>query len=1173
MKFDIWKVTLFFSTILLMAYRIYPSHMEMGLLLEQSALNEFALQEYNMAITKTDDDEAKFRVASLNEQLGNVGPTRELYEQVARKNPLNHRAHENLIRIYQWNRQPARVLQEYERYKNELSQKVMITDTESASLQETLVNLRNIYSAQGGKGWLKVIELTKTLMQLDPDNPDYYIDLIDLYLRTRQPTKATDIALSAEQKFKHNTELLEKIAWCSLCTGNLQHSISTYAKLVKRDNTTMEYWYNILSVMGRIQNPSVALEYYHLFVELATDHITILLQYAVILEQYKLFEEALGIYHMLYAKQPTDKSVLNGLLVCYEELSEYDRALIIAHQYESIYGIDDTLIDRVMNMYITQEHYDKALKVIDRYMEKAPNNLKLLTTRAELLEWASKPLQAAQAYEKILTLQNNDEIREKIVRLYMWSENYEHARTHGESLLTQHPDNSSYKELMCDIYRALQMPDQLMPLLEQIITDNPQDTEHKLEFASLLIEAQEFDRAYPLMQELYSVFPHNEQVIEQLAWLYEMNGKFDHAAQLYEELLLQRPDDRKLTKTIARIYLDVKRYDDTLRIIESIADSSDTELLQWQIDALLAKNEYTEALKLIDTLLSTEMHHELLKIKGSILIERKEYYHALPIYTLLYDRDPNDQDILLTLTNLYVETADYHAAQSVIEQYLNISKEDAKAWETKAFIAEQLNDTTSMKQALRQALYCLNKSYDGNEYVITRANILKRLGNIPAALIYYRTAIPNEPDNATLRYEYIDCLIQAQMYEDVIDEIKGMSFSMQESAQIQAALSQALIQTKDYDTAEQVINQLLSQTPDDPNLKADLAFVFYNKGRWDKSLKLYQDILRAQDKRWERYEEIQNEAKTLLKEYAPQLQTGVLLIQEKKRNTQFYYSNAQCYLRHDVRMQAGFGRYRFRDSSNPYFPEVDDYLEEFSIESEWLVHKFLSIDIGPVMINHGPEDIYTTSVGFTFDNHKDMRFKASYNRHDKLLSPRQAVPYGGRTTHFDTYFSWQLHDALLLHAEAIHSSYVFADSVRRLGLSTKPGTSDQLSIGTDLIILFDPRLALTYRYYWMDSKMDRDYGPLLFSLDSKVRAHHIGLQIEGQINNFVTYYGTVFVGNDDERDLYLDALNLYGYEIGLRYAVTENIELGGSYQFLYENPKNGQSSRIHYLNAYGRVAF
>ncbi len=1176
MKIDFWKVFSFFALVLFIAARIYPSHLEMAGLFEKSRMYDKALTELNFAIETKHDINAITQGAKIHEIMGNIDDAESFYNKVLIAKPMDMDAHTNLIRLYQWTRQPDKCIHEYTRYLKRLELEKTPEFSQTQYKKQIYINLKNIYSEKGD--WNNFINTAEKLLRIDPNKPEYYNELINVYLADKNLNRIICLIKSGLHKFPNDIELLQKSAFISFLLKRYDISLDNCRKLVALKPDNKEFWFKLINVSFAAKNKE---EICSILPKIKTKFgldPEFLIPIASFFVSWNNFKGAEDIYTEMMAKYPKNSEIIKGFAICCEKQKNYKEALALYHRLKKINPDNINIDEKIIELYFASNDIKNAEKAIEKLLQQYPGDPNILHMLAQTYETTSRPKKAAEIYEKLITTDpDNLLLQKKLADCYSWAQNYEKAIIYLNKLIAIYPEDIKYKE---DIFYALintNQPDKAEIIGEQLIKSNPNNDKYKLDLAYIYIQKKNFDLAYSMLKDITTKNPKNIDALESFAWCCESTGKKQEALVIYEKLIsIAEPKEEWIVQLIT-LYMDAGNTQKAMQFFDKFLTKfpRNQRIRQLLADALIDKKQYDQALKLLNELLTSVPNAEKDKILFkicSVLIARNEFIKAEKIFLELYKNNPNDPEVIKSLAEIYWVLNNFKESIRFYNYYVKIKPQDYNAHYALSSLYEMTGDKPASLRHAGIAIDNLGKIPQTESLAKIYARIYQKLSKLSQSMAYYNNALKNDPDDIDLFRDYIGFLASCGYYNTIIDKIESAPQNFKEDQQLQRYLAQSYTESGDYDKAVMIYSQLLDKNPTDADLKSDLAFVFQKKGRWDKSLLLYEDILKSKDPSWERYKEIKKEVKNLKKIYGFNIKTGYTLIDEIKKDTQIIYSHSQIYLAHNLLARAGFSRYFLHDSNPSVLGNINETISESTIEFEYFLNQFLSANIGPFMINHGPDDIYTFNAGLTFNNKKDLMLKANYTWNDKEIDPRGSVKLGGKTDNLTLQMNWDVNPAIKIVAEAIHSEHKFGESARRYGLPTYGGYSNQFVAGADLNIFHDPRIALTYRYFWKDSKIDQELNDIL-SYKSKIRSHQFGILYEHYISEKISFYGTAFVGTDSERDMFLKNMGMYGLETGTRIDITDNFEIGAMYQFNYENGLTSGPGRINYLNIYSVLYF
>jgi|GEM_PF-1764434 len=1176
MKIELWKILSFFSIILLIAYRIYPSNLEMADLFEKSNMYTDALVQINAAIARKNDLNAITRGAKIHEYLGNIDESIKFYNNILLAKPLDMDAHTNLLRIYQWTRQPDEVMYEYQRFLARLENEEHPDFSQVQYKKEIYVNLKNIYSNRGD--WTNFIKISEKLLKVEPDNPLHYTELIDVYLAKKDINKIISLIKSGLAKFPDNVQILEKSAFISFLTKRYDISLKNCKKLVQLAPGSKQHWINLINVVCASDNKSeVKVVLSNVIAKFGLEQ-DLLIPVAGYLISRNEYIPAVNIYRKLSEKYPENTQLLKDLAGIYEMQKNYVSSLDLYLRLKKMHP-DNTGIDKkIIELYFASNDAEKAEAAIKKLLDKDPGDKHMLVMLAQVYETSNRPEKAAQIYEKLAGADpGNLVLMEKAAVCFMWTQNYKKALVYLEKLTAVYPDKLKFKESLFYAYANTGRFDKAVSIGKQLIDSSSPNEKYKLELSHIYLQDKRFDLAYPLLKDVMATDPGSTEILESYAWCCESAGKKSEAIETYEKLFAAKEPKEEWVLSLAGLYMDTGNTVKAIQLFDNYLSKfpKNFRLKQMLADALVETKQYNQAIELLDNMLKDVPHTEKDKILfkiSSILLARNEFKKAETLFVQLYKNNPSDSEVIKYLAEIYWALNNYSESIRFYNLFLKIYPKDYNTHYILSSLYELTGDKSASRYHAGIALENLTEIPQDNSLEKIYARIYQKLSNLSQAMAHYKKAVENDPKDIDLFRDYISFLSSCGFHNMVIEKIESAQPEFKQDQYLQRYLANAYTQCADYDKAVMVFSQLLENNPSDADLKADLAFVFQKKGRWDKSLLLYDEILKSKDAFWERYKEIKKETENLKKTYGFNIKTGYLLIDEIKKDTQVIYSQSQVYLLHNLLARAGFSRYFFHDSNPSALGNVNETISESSVEFEYFLNQCLSVNAGPLMINHGKKDIYTFNLGLTYNNYKDYMFKINYVWNDKEIDPRNSILLGGRTDHLDLQMNWDINPAIKLVAEGIHSNHKFAESARRYGLPTDGGYSNQFVAGADLNLYHDPRIAITYRYFWKDNKIEPEINELI-PYKSKIRSHQFGILYDHIVCEKISIYGTAFVGTDDERDMFLKNMGMYGLQTGVRINLTDNFEIGGMYQFNYENGLTSGPGRINYLNIYSTIYF
>ncbi len=293
---------------------------------------------------------------------------------------------------------------------------------------------------------------------------------------------------------------------------------------------------------------------------------------------------------------------------------------------------------------------------------------------------------------------------------------------------------------------------------------------------------------------------------------------------------------------------------------------SDTESRFKLVDELITANRYEEAyeqLQILSPNFSDEQRFRDLWFKVTTL--RNSYYaDRIRFYEEKLSKDPSDKEALLELAKFYSYNQDYTLSANLYKSYLSKYPND---YEVRYKLAQILMWQNNLCEAAEEADKLIKSSPDKKNYLLLAAQINYWLDN---DLVYtqslFQKALVLDPQNDEAMYGLANLYIRSNNLVDaekLINKISLYDSSSQKFILLQKSFEVAkdqnelvesnkiledariLSSNKDYDSAIKSFNEYLFIDPDNKSVKLELANVYISNSELDKSIKIYDDLLKS----------------------------------------------------------------------------------------------------------------------------------------------------------------------------------------------------------------------------------------------------------------------------------------------------------------------------------------
>ncbi len=303
--------------------------------------------------------------------------------------------------------------------------------------------------------------------------------------------------------------------------------------------------------------------------------------------------------------------------------------------------------------------------------------------------------------------------------------------------------------------------------------------------------------------------PKDLEAREMLGQLYLAQNKFIEAELVFKELKILDPDNLEYLFTLADLARLQKNWDLAI----------DYYIEGYQINSI-SINGLEQALQ--------------------IALKSSSFDRAEEICELLLEDDPDNIKFLETIRDLTLFSRKFDVALEMIHRIENIQGTTTELLIQKSALYEELNDP---KKAL-------NVMFDAFEIDSLNVNVLHRIVSLlldkeenEKAILYNQLIIDHFPDDPR---GFINNAVMALSGKKPEEAILALSPHLDRFSQdftMQYLLGTAYYQFKDYGNAKIHLSQALTIFPESRNTKHNLALIYDTTGEWDRSDKLYMELI------------------------------------------------------------------------------------------------------------------------------------------------------------------------------------------------------------------------------------------------------------------------------------------------------------------------------------------
>lgn len=311
-----------------------------------------------------------------------------------------------------------------------------------------------------------------------------------------------------------------------------------------------------------------------------------------------------------------------------------------------------------------------------------------------------------------------------------------------------------------------------------------------------------------------------------------LQGKFDDAISL----------KRNLAGEIRRVIIDLYNRNNPILALKYCeiyleADPDDLEILFFKAKCLTKTNkeeDFKEALKIIDNLLTRRKSTIWLHFKGTIHRWMGNYNKAISIYQSIITENPDHHPSLRDISDCYLRKNDIPNAKTYIERAYKSSP-------TNPYVLTLYADIKFKEGHIKDSITLLEKSIkiEPKSNVCHKLGILyEKIGKDQNAIDCYKKAILLDSQNTDSRIQLVSIYLDTKQITEAEQELSKIDVTKigRRILILKTIEVKKLLHKGDLDTASIEIRKLIKRHPDDAVLygqaaKIELAYYYQDKAK------------------------------------------------------------------------------------------------------------------------------------------------------------------------------------------------------------------------------------------------------------------------------------------------------------------------------------------------------
>ncbi|HEY2933911.1 MAG TPA: tetratricopeptide repeat protein [Acidobacteriota bacterium] len=518
-----------------------------------------------------------------------------------------------------------------------------------------------------------------------------------------------------------------------------------------------------------------------------------------------LSQESEAQYHFMQARLAEAIGDFTTALAEYEAALKADpkNAQLMAEYAASLAGMDRY-----------EEALQKAKKAIEIDSSNVDAHLLLAEMNFRLAGRDSSARTAAIAeYEAVLKLDpENPSALSALGRYYIRASQYAKAEQLLDALSKIQPDDGEAIFLLSVAQAEQEKFEAALANVKRVLEFNPSNVPVLLLQGNIYERLRDIEKAIATYQQVLSFRPDESEAKKRLAALLAEKGETKDATQILEDLVKRNPFDSSVLLELGKAQREQKKFGEAIASFRSAAktDPDNVEVSYWLAATLGDTGQREEAVAILKNVL--EKHDAA---------DPAKQRRRLPI--------------LLQMGTIQQDDAQYDAAVSTFQQLLRSYPDDFRAYLYLTHAYKLKKDWSRAAETISRGR---QKFPDEGSLAIAEAQIVAQQKGVPEGLKLLDALIAKnlskaEHDEALmlpLKLNRVQILFEHHSYEQAENQLQALLKEYPDNEQVLFQLGAVYERQKKFDKAEQLFRRLLDKNPKNAGVLNYLGYMWADRG-------------------------------------------------------------------------------------------------------------------------------------------------------------------------------------------------------------------------------------------------------------------------------------------------------------------------------------------------------
>jgi tetratricopeptide (TPR) repeat protein len=512
-------------------------------------------------------------------------------------------------------------------------------------------------------------------------SPELLKQMVEIYLGIEKIQLAYNAGIQyLLSKNSPEKEYLKKILEIAIWTNNpenINHAISLVNKYFPDDPQLVIQCGDAYLALNQ---PQKAYLLYGKVIHSIHDDRDIMLKYMDI-ASYTQRPEMMSSAALTAAKlNQKDYAIIEKSVQLLQWTNQSGKAYDILEQWFQSYGGTSVLTQKLMTLARESGNPDKIKKAVQIIRTYVPKDPKVYLAIAQEAIAGGLTNEAIFAYESYLREKKQDaQVQRKLAELYVWNGQTEKAFQVYRQLFKKYPNDSTIREKLIEIAGWLKNSEAIAYLVTEKAKAAPSDYSLQIQAGDACIAAGQTSESIIFFERALTIKPYSLDIRRKLAQYYGWLEKYDDRIRILESIQQYGLLTQNERIQVAQAAMDKKQPD---KVISLLRPLQKRKLLSETSGILLAqafqlKGQHSKSIQIYKQL--AQQYHDdpqLMSTMGNQILWMQNQEMALSFFNKALAVDPTNQNSLKGSGQIYAWKNDTEKAIQFFKKYLKVNPND-----------------------------------------------------------------------------------------------------------------------------------------------------------------------------------------------------------------------------------------------------------------------------------------------------------------------------------------------------------------------------------------------------------------------------------------------------------------------------------------------------------------